>query len=65
MRKKGSQLMINCDKLKLVVADGEKYFTNVTDVEKIFIYKILKLVKIEKWIEKILWWYSLIFLVNI
>ena len=35
LKKEGSELVTNCDKLKLTAADGKKYFTDVADVETI------------------------------
>jgi hypothetical protein len=35
LKKEGSELVTNCDKLKMVSADGKKYFTDVADVETI------------------------------
>jgi len=35
LKKEGSQVVTNCDKLKLVAADGKMYFTDVADVETI------------------------------
>ncbi len=35
LRKEGSQIVTNCDKLKLLASDGKKYFTDVADIETI------------------------------
>lgn len=35
LKKEGSEVVTNCDKLKLLAADGKKYFTDVADVETI------------------------------
>lgn len=35
LKKEGSELVTNCDQLKLVAADGKKYLTDVADVETI------------------------------
>ena len=34
LNKEGSEIVTNCDKLKLLSADGKKYLTDVADVEK-------------------------------
>ena len=36
LKKEGSEIVTNCDKLKLVSADGKRYATDVADVETIF-----------------------------
>ncbi|KAF0151223.1 MAG: hypothetical protein FD143_2162 [Ignavibacteria bacterium] len=57
LKKEGSEIVTNCDKLKLTAADGKKYFTDVADVET-----ILRLVQsvpskkaepIKLWLEKV------------
>ena len=35
LKKEGSEIVTNCDKLKLLSADGKKYLTDVADVETI------------------------------
>ena len=35
LKKEGSEIVTNCDKLKLVAMDGKKYLTDVADVETI------------------------------
>lgn len=35
LKKEGSQVVTNCDKLKLIAADGKMYFTDVADTETI------------------------------
>lgn len=36
LRKEGSEIVTNCDKLKLVANDGKLYLTDVADIETIF-----------------------------
>lgn len=36
LRKEGSEIVTNCDKLKLVANDGKQYLTDVADIETIF-----------------------------
>lgn len=36
LRKEGSEIVTNCDKLKLVANDGKHYLTDVADIETIF-----------------------------
>ena len=35
LKKEGSEIVTNCDKLKLISADGKKYLTDVADIETI------------------------------
>ncbi len=35
LKKEGSEIVTNCDKLKMLSSDGKKYFTDVADVETI------------------------------
>lgn len=35
LKKEGSEVVTNCDKLKLIAKDGKKYFTDVADVKTI------------------------------
>ncbi len=36
LKKEGSEVVTNCDKLKLVANDGKRYLTDVADIETIF-----------------------------
>ena len=36
LKQEGSELATNCSQLKLLAADGKKYFTDVADVEQLF-----------------------------
>ena len=36
LKKEGNESVTNCHQLKLVAADGKKYFTDVADIEQLF-----------------------------
>ena len=36
LKKEGSEIVTNCDKLKLVAKDGKRYLTDVADTETVF-----------------------------